>query len=176
MSGLGLRVRASPDLRQLVRFLVVGCLNVAVTFAVFVLCYSQLSLGSSFLGRMGAAGEWLGGALAGLGVGAIDAAVANFVGYIAGMVNSFVLNKLWTFEARGGTARQAQRFVVLNLVGLFGSTLIMFVAVDALGAPYLPVFVVTVVLTTLFHFFGNKHWTFAAYRPSHEGHRRGPRT
>lgn len=173
MSGLGLRALASPDLRQLIRFLVVGCLNVAVTFAVFVLCYRQLSLGSLLFGQLGAAGEWLDGALAGLGVGAIDAAVANFVGYLAGMVNSFVLNKLWTFEARGGTARQAQRFVVLNLVGLFGSTMMMFVGVDVLGAPYLPVFVATVVLTTIFHFFGNKHWTFAAHWPGRHAHREG---
>ena len=104
---------------------------------------------------------WLAEALVRLGVGSIDAAVANFVGYLAGMVNSFILNKAWTFEARGQTWQQMQRFVTLNVVGLLGSTLIMFVGVDLLGAPYLPVFVGTVVLTTIFHFFGNKHWTFA---------------
>ena len=57
--------------------------------------------------------------------------------------------------------QQMQRFVTLNAVGLLGSTLIMFVGVDLLGAPYLPVFIGTVVLTTIFHFLGNKHWTFA---------------
>lgn len=162
MTPLAGRLLASPGARQLVRFLIVGCLNVAVTFAVFVLCYRRLELGSVLLAAAGSAGTWLGEALGRLGVGSIDAAVANFVGYLAGMVNSFVLNKAWTFEARGRTWQQMQRFVTLNVAGLLGSTLIMFVGVDLLGAPYLPVFVGTVVLTTVFHFLGNKHWTFAS--------------
>ncbi len=161
MTSLTGRLLASPSARQLARFLIVGCLNVAVTFVVFVFCYRTLQLGSLLLSAAGPAGERLAAALAGLGIGSIDAAVANFVGYLAGMVNSFVLNKAWTFEARGRTWLQMQRFVVLNVISLLGSTLIMFVAVDLLGAPYLPVFVGTVALTTVFHFIGNKHWTFA---------------
>lgn len=151
---------ASPGARQLMRFLLVGCLNVAVTFAVFVLCYRQ-QIGSTLLGAAGAAGDWVDASLARLGVASIDAALANFVGYLAGMVNSFILNKLWTFEASGRTLRQMHRFVTLNVVGLIGSTLMMFVGVDLLGAPYVPVFAATVALTTIFHFFGNKNWTFA---------------
>ena len=160
MTSLPGRFLASPSARQLARFLVVGCLNVAVTFVVFILCYRKLQLGSALLQAAGAAGAWLEESLGRLGVGSIDAAVANFVGYLAGMVNSFVLNKSWTFEARGRTWRQMQRFVMLNVFGLLGSTVIMFVGVDLLGVPYLPVFVGTVVLTTIFHFLGNKHWTF----------------
>jgi putative flippase GtrA len=156
------RLLAAPGARQLARFLIVGCLNVAVTFVVFVFCYRTLELGSLLLGASGSAGAWLAAALGRLGVGSIDAAVANFVGYLAGMVNSFILNKAWTFEARGHTWRQMQRFVTLNVVGLLGSTLIMFAGVDLLGLPYLPVFAVTVALTTIFHFLGNKHWTFAS--------------
>ena len=161
MTSLPGRFLASPSARQLARFLVVGCLNVAVTFVVFVFCYRHLQLGSALLQAAGPAGAWLDESLGRIGVGSIDAALANFVGYLAGMVNSFILNKAWTFEARGRTYRQMQRFVALNVVGLLGSTLIMFVGVDLLGAPYLPVFVGTVALTTVFHFFGNKHWTFA---------------
>ncbi len=102
--------------------------------------------------------------LSALGVGSIDAAVANAIGYVAGMVNSFVLNKLWTFEAAGHTSRQLRRFVALNLVSLAASTAIMFVAVDMLAAPYVPVFVATVALTTVVHFVANRHWTFAEAR------------
>lgn len=149
------------SIKQLTKFAIVGCLNVAVSFAVFVLCYEQLHLGTSLLGATGAAGAWVMHALDRLGVHAIDAAAANLVGYLAGMVNSFICNKAWTFEAQGRTISQARRFVTLNLVGLVGSTLIMFVLVDALGMPYLPVLVVTIVIVTVFHFLGNKYWTFA---------------
>jgi putative flippase GtrA len=150
--------------RQFVRFLVVGCLNVAVTFTVFVLCYRWLHVGGVLVELTGGSGSALARALSALGVGSIDAAVANAVGYVAGMVNSFVLNKLWTFEAAGHTSRQLRRFVALNLVSLAVSTAIMFVAVDMLVAPYAPVFVATVALTTVFHFVANRHWTFAEAR------------
>lgn len=162
MTALRGRFLASPGARQLVRFLIVGCLNVAVTFVVFVFCYRTLELGSRFLAAAGSAGVWLSGALGRIGVGSIDAAAANFVGYLAGMVNSFILNKAWTFEARGRTLQQMQRFVTLNIVGLIGSTVLMFIGVDLLGVPYPPVFAGTVILTTIFHFVGNKHWTFAS--------------
>jgi putative flippase GtrA len=155
---------AAPPTTQVVRFLVVGCLNVAVTFAVFVLCYRWLPLGAWLVDAAGVAGRALARTLAGFGVASVDAAVANVAGYLAGMVNSFVLNKLWTFEAAGHTSRQLRRFVALNLVSLAVSTAIMFVAVDMLVAPYAPVFVATVALTTVFHFVANRHWTFAEAR------------
>lgn len=166
---------APPPATQVVRFLAVGCLNVAVTFAVFVLCYRWLPLGTFLIDATGAAGSALARTLARFGIGSVDAAVANVAGYLAGMVNSFVLNKLWTFEAAGRTARQLKRFVALNLVSLAGSTAIMFVAVDVLAAPYVPVFVATVALTTVFHFVGNKHWTFADAGPFTAGERGRPR-
>lgn len=167
---------APPPATQVVRFLVVGCLNVAVTFAVFVLCYRWLPLGTWLVDATGAAGSALARTLAGYGIASVDAAVANVAGYLAGMVNSFVLNKLWTFEAGGRTAQQLRRFVALNMVSLVASTAIMFVAVDVLAAPYLPVFVATVVLTTAFHFVGNKHWTFADARRPAAGPIGSPRT
>ena len=158
------RVGSPPVRQQLLRFLVVGCLNVGVTFVVFVLCYRWLPVGGIIVDLSGGSDGPPARAMAALGAGSIDAAAANGIGYAAGMANSFVLNKLWTFQAAGQTARQLGRFVALNLVSLAVSTAVMFVAVDALAAPYLPVFIATVALTTAFHFVANKHWTFADAR------------
>lgn len=153
-----------PPTAQVVRFMVVGCLNVGLTFAVFVVCYQWVPLGTLVVEALGTTDGGLARTLADFGIGSIDAAVANAAGYLAGMVNSFALNKLWTFEAGGRTAQQLGRFVALNMVSLAASTAIMFVAVDVLAAPYLLIFVATIALTTVFHFVGNKHWTFAETR------------
>jgi len=146
--------------RQVSRFAIVGCLNVAVSLVTFLIIYRYVPLASIVLDTLGAAGTRIADAMIRAGVPVVDAGFANFVGYLAGMVNSFVLNKRWTFEAGGRTALQARRFVVLNLAGLSVSTSLILVFVDVLGMPYLPVWIATTALVMILNFFGNKYWTF----------------
>jgi len=91
----------------------------------------------------------------------IDAAVANIAGYLAGMINSFTLNKLWTFQVQGNSKRQMYRFVMLNFLGLIFSTSILYIFVDFLSAPYVIVWTISTGFIMLLNFFGNKYWTFA---------------
>ncbi len=78
MSRLGLRY-------PLARFIVVGCANFVVSFTAFYASYRFLPLDDSS-GR---------------------GAVANVLAYAAGMINSFVLNRLWTFRAEGQVGEHA---------------------------------------------------------------------
>ena len=151
----------TQDIRQIVKFAIVGCLNVLVSFVVFYLCYRQWPLATVILDAVGAAGEVIKEVLLRFNIDSIDGAFANTIGYMAGMVNSFTLNKLWTFEAKGRTASQIHRFFVLNILGLVLSTLIMFVFVDLLNASYLVVWPVTIGLVMIINFIGNKYWTFS---------------
>jgi putative flippase GtrA len=146
---------------QLAKFGVVGCLNLTVSLAVFVLSYRQLRLGTLILDSTGDLGTWIAQLLNGLGIHGIEAAVANTAGYLAGMANSFFFNKLWTFEARAHTVRQLHRFVIVNLLSLVLSTLILLLFVDVLGAPYLLVGCITFSILTIINFLGNKYWTFS---------------
>jgi len=157
-----MRVPVTPDARQLIKFAIVGCLNVLVTFIFFFLCYRQWPLASLILDTMGSKGELIKQVLLKFNIYSIDAAFANTIGYMAGMVNSFILNKLWTFEAKGRTARQLHRFLILNIFGLALSTLIIFVFVDLLNVSYLIVWPITIGLVMIFNFIGNKYWTFSA--------------
>jgi len=111
-----------------------------VSFAVFYLTYRYLPLGS-FDGR---------------------GAVANVVAYAAGMLNSFVLNRAWTFGAKGHVAVHAARFAMLNAATLAASTLIMYVLVDRAGAPELAVWLPLTLAILTTHYLGMKHWAFAA--------------
>lgn len=71
-------------LLQFGRYCVVGVLNTLVTFGVIYICKSLLG--------------W-------------NLYVCNVLGYVAGLVNSFLLNKSWTFRSHGRLHREAVRFL-----------------------------------------------------------------
>ena len=62
-----------PAVRQFLRYLIVGVMNTLVTLVVIYLCKSQWGVN-----------QW----------------VSNGIGYVAGLINSFVWNKLWVFNSR----------------------------------------------------------------------------
>jgi putative flippase GtrA len=131
-----------PGLRHpLARFIIVGCANFVVSFSAFYASYYFLPLESD-----------------------ARAAVANVLAYAAGIVNSFVLNRLWTFRAEGQVATHAVKFLTLNAATLAVSTAIMFALVDRGGLPALGVWLPMTlgILTT--HYLGMKHWAFAERR------------
>ncbi len=90
------------------------------------------------------------------------AAVANVLAYLAGMVNSFLLNRSWTFRASGNAAAQAVRFTIVNLASLALSTAVMFHFVDVLGYPEVAVWVPTTMMVMTMNYLGCRHWAFAA--------------
>jgi putative flippase GtrA len=95
------------------------------------------------------------------------AALANLLAYLAGMINSFLLNRSWTFRASGNAAAQAVRFTLVNLSSLALSTAVMFRFVDVLHYPEIAVWVPTTMAVILLNYLGCKHWAFARTpRPS----------
>jgi putative flippase GtrA len=128
------------------RFALVGVSNFFVSLAVFYLCYRLLFAGDVPAMRGDAPGP---------------AAVANVVAYIAGMVNSFLWNRSWTFRARGKVMPQAVRFAVVNLASLTLGTAAMYIFVDRHGFPELAVFMPLAVVITLLNYYGSKLWAFA---------------
>jgi putative flippase GtrA len=146
-------VRSVPD-DSVARFALVGCTNFVVSCTAFILSFNYLP--------PGAVAE-----VAGLvGIGAMpshppQAAVANVIAYLAGMVNSFLLNRSWTFRATGNALPQALRFGVVSLVSLTMSTLVTFALVDVLGFPSLAVWVPLLGVVVVVNYLGCKHWAFA---------------
>jgi putative flippase GtrA len=151
----------NPVAAQFTRFAVVGCINVAVSFFVFYTCYKIWPIATILLNALGDIGVFISTALANIGIGAVDATFANIAGYTAGIVNSFFLNKIWTFQVKGNVARQMHRFLLLNLLGLGLSTIIIFVAVDLLDGPYLFTWFMTIGIVMMLNFIGQRHWAFS---------------
>lgn len=128
------------------RFVLVGCSNLVVSLTAFYLSYHYLPLDA-------------------IGAAALQGAVANVLSYAAGMLNSFLLNRAWTFRAGNGRIfRQARRFALLNAAILAASTLIVFVLVDRLGWNEIAVWVPLAALIMVTNYLGMKHWAFAAER------------
>ncbi len=70
---------------QFIRFLIVGVLNTLVTLIVIFVCKGILDIN-----------EW----------------VSNAIGYVAGVINSFLWNRQWVFHSSKNAGRQAMRFCV----------------------------------------------------------------
>lgn len=90
----------SSMIGQFVKYLFVGALNTSVTLAVIWLCRSQLDMN-----------EYL----------------SNAIGYVIGLINSFIWNKKWVFQAKGNYVPQFCRFIIgfalcylLQLVTVWG--------------------------------------------------------
>lgn len=74
------------DVEQFARYVMVGVLNTLITLAVIFLCKSVLDVN-----------QW----------------VSNALGYVAGMANSFLWNKMWVFKSRSRHYRaEALKFIV----------------------------------------------------------------
>ena len=123
------------------RFALVGCTNFVVSFSAFYLTFNYLPEP--------------------LRMQLPEAAVANVAAYAAGMINSFLLNRFWTFRAGGNPAAQALRFAVVNLASLALSTATMFQFVDVRGYPALAVWVPTTIIVMMLNYLGCKYWAFA---------------
>lgn len=148
--------------REFLRFAIVGFLNVVVSSLIFYLAYNHVKLWQYFIENSGTLGEELQFHLKHFSIASGDAAVSSVVAYLGGMVNSFFLNKTWTFRVKEYSSGQVWRFSILNLVGLTLGSALMLLFVDGMGGPYMIVWSVTITCTTIFNYLGNKYWTFAS--------------
>jgi putative flippase GtrA len=160
MTGNSQPVPSSKSATQFRRFIIVGCSNFAVSFAVFYVFYNHLQLSGIFFNILGSAGEYLETFIKDLGAQSLNASLANIVGYSVGILNSFTWNKFWTFEARHQTRAQFLRFLVLNLSCLLLSSLSLFIFTDYLGFPYGPVWFIAMSIVTIINFAVSKYWVF----------------
>ena len=120
---------------QFVKFAVVGVLNSAIQYLVFLFLYSFT--GTQYL-------------------------LASIIGYLAGMINSYILNRRWTFGSRSQKLfTELSRFVAVNLVSLGVNLGLLYLLVST--GVMIPQWaqVVAIVGSTLVNFVLNKVWTFA---------------
>lgn len=119
---------------QAAKFGLVGVANTAIHYIVFYVLY--VLLGVYYL-------------------------LSSTIGYGAGLLNSYVLNKTWTFQSKGvDTKMEFGKFVLVNLISL-GTNLAalnLFVVQGGLRPEVAQAMAIFFSLAV--NFAGNKFWTF----------------
>ena len=129
-------MRRPANWLQLVRFALVGGIGFAVNLAVYAL----------FVHPIG-----------------VDYHVAAVAAWLVAVVNNFVLNRHWTFDAGDGRAHfQAMRFFVVSLIALGVSLLLLTLLVEDAGVAKVPAQALAVAASMPLNFLGNKLWSFRA--------------
>jgi putative flippase GtrA len=138
-------MRRPANWLQLIRFGLVGGMGFVINLAVYALCVHALG---------------------------IDYHLAAVAAWLVAVVNNFVLNRHWTFDARAGRAHfQALRFLTISLVALGFSLLLLMGLVESAGFAKIPAQALAVAASMPLNFLGNKLWSF---RAEPEGRLPGP--
>lgn len=123
--------------KHISRFLIVGIFNTSVDFLMFTLSQSVFGLGYS---------------------------VSQIIGYSFGVMNSFMLNKKWTFDdkrANKKTTLELMQFVIVNLASLSITIITMKVLITNFNIGiYLSKILVT-ILAQATNYLGYKLWVFS---------------
>jgi putative flippase GtrA len=92
--------------------------------------------------------------------GGLGPVPATLVGYVAGGIVSYALNRRFTYASDRPHGEAGWRFAVVAAVGFVLTGAFMQVFTDQLGAPYLPAQVVTTGIVLVWSFLAHKLWTF----------------
>jgi putative flippase GtrA len=118
--------------QQFGRFVIVGLSNTAVSFVIYI---GLLGLGVAY---------WLSGG----------------IGFAAGAINGYLLNRRWTF-ASPDSWRARIRYVLVQLAGLFGTAGLLWVFVSSVPIGRVPAYAVVLPVVTVATFLANRNWTFS---------------
>lgn len=99
-------------------------------------------------------------------LGGIHPTVATPMAFSVVTVVSYLLNRMWTFNAKGRHIRQFPRFVIGQTVGLVLNTGLMWFVYDLMNWHYQIAVAISVVLVPPIIFWLQSEWTFGAARPS----------
>jgi putative flippase GtrA len=92
-----------------------------------------------------------------------DPRIAAVLATSCGLVENFVLHRIWSFEARdGGIGRQARRFVVVSALAMSANVLALSLLLHVTAWSNLMSEAVAIFPQAFVSYVGNRIWTFAA--------------
>ncbi|MBO7747624.1 GtrA family protein [Paenibacillus sp. MWE-103] len=112
-----------------------------------------------------------------LAFGALTAAgcpvlAAQALSYGCGMLNSYLLNRSWTFRSRAGRMQELPRFALLNLAVLAVVSWLLELLHAQAGLPLLPSKLLATGAGMLINYAGSRYWVFGARGPITEAKER----
>ena len=132
--SIGARLLPAPAVAgQLGRFALVGVTNTALSWGLFALALSL--------------GVWY--------------PLASALAFVAGAINGYTLNRIWTFKAGRFCATGLARYSCVQALGLGVNELVIVVVVELAGVPHLAAQAVALGAVSLLTFSLNRRWAFA---------------
>lgn len=126
----------SSSARQFVIFSLVGLVNTAVHFCVFVVLFRAFD---------------------------VPLLLASALGYCAGIANSYVMNRSWTFRVKGGASTaEFLRFAAVNIVSLLVNLLVLHFLTRSMNLMPEISQAAAILASLIVNFAGNKWWAFRA--------------
>jgi putative flippase GtrA len=127
-----------PLLAQFVKFGIVGASNTLLSFLIYTLLLKVF-------------GVWY--------------LAAAAIGFVIGAVNSFLLNRSWTFRGHVGDALTPVRWGVVQCCGLGLNEGLLFLFVKGAGLDELVGQATATLIVTVATFSANRAWTFRVHPP-----------
>jgi len=88
--------------------------------------------------------------------------IAQAIAYGCGVLNSFLMNRKWTFKQQGALTKGLLRFVLLNLVTLGVTSACILIMHEQLGVSLWISKGVATLLGVVLNFVGSRWWVFRA--------------
>jgi putative flippase GtrA len=90
--------------------------------------------------------------------------VASSLAYGIGMINSYLLNKIWVFESKISAKKTIPKFLLVNLVSLSITNFLLYLNVSVLGLNKALGQLIVTVTILIINFLGSKLWIFKNQR------------
>lgn len=122
--------------KPFIRFVIVGMINTCIDFLIFIMLKKLFN---------------------------INLLICQVAGYSAGVLNSFVMNKCWTFEDSKAdliTSIQFLRFAVVNIVSLSVSLTVLKLLSIHTGINVYLLKGIVITITQIINFTGYRIWIF----------------
>ena len=122
------------DLKKFIKFGLTGVLNTAIDFLIYAFCCEILK---------------------------IDPKISKIISQSAAIINSYIVNKNWTFQKRKNYNKtEIFKFLIVNGGSLLINYLGMYILYDNLGLNKYLCLIPLAVITVCVNYFGNKLFVF----------------
>lgn len=128
---------------QFIKFGLVGCSNVVVSYGIFLLFYFLFQSFGIFPKA--------------------DYLIAQFIGYVVSIFWAFFLNRKFVFRSEKGTPwipELVKTFISYSFTGVFLNTVLSYLWVEVIGLPKIVAPIINVFINVPINFILNKLWAF----------------
>ena len=125
----------SRIIRQFIKYGLVGVLNTILTISIIFIFMKLLN--ASYI-------------------------ISNAVGYLFGFINSFILNKIWTFKSKKSIGKESFYFILIFIICYSFQLVFLVILKEKLLVNPEYAQIIAMVFYTIINFTGNKFITFRA--------------